>query len=273
MAIADARPAFWRDLSARAGYESRLDMIDTISWAGTLLLAMIRTLCMLAVLPIGGGSSAGRAFVLPMAVAVGLCVHQAGNVPEVTSVLFYALALKEGAVGIALGWMISRMFMVVGAAGALIDQVSGYTVGQLFNPSLGRSVGPVESLYSMLLILILMSAGNGYYFAKVILATYQAWPVSELVPAASIKPFVAMLLGQGVDLLVNLSIQMAAPIMAMLMFADISIVLLSRYTPEFNPQSASLALKALLLTLMLLLSIAGQMGYLHRLMHELTRVQ
>lgn len=239
----------------------------------TLSLAMTRALCMIIMIPIGGSGTSGRMFVTPMAIAVGLCVCQAFTLPSVPSPALYALGLKEAAVGIGLGWMVNRLFFVVGTAGALMDQLSGYTIGQLFNPSLGRSTGPIESLYSLLLVLILMTAGGGFYFAKMILATYQAWPITQWLPTAPTGAFVHTLLTQGMDQLVDFSVQMAMPIMAMLMFADICIALLARYASEFNPMSSSLAIKAFLVTLMLAVSLLSQLGYIERLMHVLTRVQ
>ncbi|HTV87280.1 MAG TPA: flagellar biosynthetic protein FliR [Dyella sp.] len=248
-------------------------MNELMGSAVMLALAMTRALCMIVTIPLGGSGPSGRMFVTPLAIAVGLCVCQAYTLPHVPSVALYALALKEAALGVGLGWMVSRLFFVVGAAGALMDQLAGYTMGQLFNPSLGRSTGPIESLYSLLLVMILMTAGGGFYFAKMILATYQVWPIAQWLPAAPTAAFMHTLLTQGLDQLIDFAIQMAMPIMAMLMFADICIALMARYASEFNPLSSSMAIKAFLVSLMLLASLLGQLGYMQHLMRVLTRVR
>jgi type III secretory pathway component EscT len=250
------------------------DLTDPFDFIASLLVGMLRATMIVALLPMGKKSSAGQLFKLPFSVAVGLCVASAVTIPRSSSPTLYLLATKEILLGVMLGFMISRLFIVVGAAGSLIDQQAGYTVGALFNPSLGHTAGPIETLYTTLLILLLITAGGGFYFPKMIMATYAVWPVTALTPpTGSIEVFIGGLFGAGIDQLIDMVMQLAMPILAMLMFADICVALFGRYAPDFNPLSASLAIKAALVALMLVATLDSLIGYLQRLIPWLTRVQ
>jgi type III secretory pathway component EscT len=249
-------------------------MSDPLDFVMGLLLAMLRTVMIVTFLPMGGKSSAGRAFSLPFSLAVGLCIQGALVVPVSPQLPWLVLALKEIALGAALGFMVNRMFLVVGTAGALMDQQAGYTMGAFFNPNLGRTAGPIETLYTLLLIYLLMTAGGGFYLAQMIMATYAVWPITALTPAVhSMQGFLDSALSTGLDQLIDMCMQIAMPILAMLMFSDICIGLFSRYSPEFSPMSASMATKAFLVVLMLAITLDSQIHYLRRLILWLTRVQ
>lgn len=250
------------------------DLQDPLDFVTGLLVGTLRTTVIVALLPMGKRSSAGQLFKLPFSLAVGLCVASVVSMPHSSSPMLYLLALKEMLLGVGLGFMISRLFIVVGAAGSLIDQQAGYTVGALFNPSLGHTAGPIETLYTLLLILLLMTAGAGFYFPKMIMATYAIWPATALTPpTGSVQVFIEGVLSTGVNQMVDMAMQMAMPILAMLMFADICVALFGRYASEFNPLSASLAIKAALVALMLAATLNSLVVYLQRLIVWLTRVQ
>jgi type III secretory pathway component EscT len=249
-------------------------MSDPLDVALGLLFASLRTALIVSFLPIGKKASAGRAFTLPFSLAVGLCMQSVAPVQVTPSGQWVLLGLKEIVLGAVLGFMVSRMFLVMGTAGALMDQQAGYTVGALFNPNMGRTAGPIETIYTLLLIYLLMTASGGFYFPKVIMATYAVWPITAFTPPMhSIQGFIDSALGSGLDQLVNMCMQVAMPMLAMLMFADMCVGMFSRYAPEFSPLSASMATKAFLVVLMLAVTLASQTQFLRRLILWLTRVQ
>ncbi|GLQ49396.1 flagellar biosynthetic protein FliR [Dyella flava] len=249
-------------------------MSDPLDVALGLLFASLRTALIVLFLPMGKKSSAGKAFALPFSLAVGLCIQSAFPMHVSPSSQWLLLGIKEAALGAVLGFMVGRMFLVVGTAGALMDQQAGYTVGALFNPNMGRSAGPIETIYTLLLIYLLMTAGEGFYFPKVIMATYAVWPITAFAPPMhSIQGFIDSALSTGLDQLISMSMQVAIPMLGMLMFADLCVGLFSRYAPEFSPLSASMATKAFLVVLMLALTLSSQIHYLRRLILWMTRVQ
>lgn len=248
-------------------------MNDPFEFLTGLLLAMVRTSVLVNVMPTFK-SSAGKAFLLPFPLAIGLCVEQAAGVAGLPLQQLFPLMVKEALLGAALGFMVSRVFIVVSTAGAVLDQQAGYTVGALFNPSLGHTAGPIETLYTLLLILILMTSGGGFYFPSAIMATYAVWPITSLwPPGGPIDGFIHYLLAGGAESLVALAVQIAAPILAMLMFSDLCVATLSRYAAELSPMSMSMAVKALLVCLMLVITLDNQMENMRRLILLLLRVK
>jgi len=248
-------------------------MTNPFEFLMSLQLAMVRVAVLVAVMPTFK-SSAGKAFLLPFPLAVALCIREASDTAGLSSMLLFSLGMKEAMLGAALGFMISRVFIVVSAAGAVLDQQAGYTVGALFNPSLGHSAGPIETLYTLLLVLILMTAGGGFYFPKAIMATYAVWPVTSLwPPAGSLGGFINNILGSGADMLVGMGMHIAMPILAMLMFSDLCVAMLSKYAAEISPMSISMAVKALLVCTVLIATLNNQTDNMRRLIALLLRVQ
>lgn len=248
-------------------------MTDPFEFLMSLQLAMVRAAVLVAVMPTFK-SSVGKAFLLPFPLAVALCVREASDTAGLPSMLLFSLGMKEAMLGAALGFMVSRVFIVVSAAGAVLDQQAGYTVGALFNPSLGHSAGPIETLYTLLLVLILMTAGGGFFFPKAIMATYAVWPVASLwPPMGSIDGFINNILGDGTNLLVGMAMHIAIPILAMLMFSDLCVAMLSKYAAEMSPMSISMAVKALLVGIVLVVTLNNQMDNMQRLIALLLKVQ
>lgn len=238
-----------------------------------LQLAMVRTAVLVAVMPTFK-SSVGKAFLLPFPLAIALCAREASDIAGLPSMLLFSLGMKEAMLGAALGFMVSRVFIVVSAAGAVLDQQAGYTVGALFNPSVGHSAGPIETLYTLLLVLTLMTAGGGFFFPKAILATYTVWPVASLWPSgASMDGFINYILGAGADMLVGMAMHIMMPILAMLMFSDLCVAMLSKYAAEMSPMSISMAVKALLVCVVLMVTLNNQVDNMARLIARLLRAQ
>ncbi|GGA23409.1 EscT/YscT/HrcT family type III secretion system export apparatus protein [Dyella nitratireducens] len=247
-------------------------MSDPFEFMTGLLLAMVRTSVLVSAIPTFK-SSAGKAFLVPFPMAIGLCVEQASGVAGLPLAALFPLVVKEALLGAALGFMVSRVFIVMSTAGAVLDQQAGYTIGALFNPSLGHTAGPIETLYTQLLILILMTAGGGLFFPSTIMATYVAWPITTLWPSgASLDGFIHDLLTDGANSLIGMALQIATPILAMLMFSDLCVALLGRYASELSPMSMSLAIKAFLVCLMLVVTIDNQMDNMRHLIALLLRV-
>lgn len=236
-------------------------------------LAMVRTGVALSILPLGRSGAAGKHFTMPMALAIALCVP-APAVDTAQPLSVGLLAIKEGCLGAALGFMLSRVFFVVGGAGAILDQQAGYTVGSTFNPTFGATIGPIETIFTALLTLMLVDGDSGFVAAKALAATYDVWPVTQWLPSGgqSLGDFVRHLLSDQVQLLLEMGLRIVAPMAALLLLADVCTAIAGRYAQQLNPFSISLALKAFVVALILGVMLRSQAPQWLRLVKSLTAV-
>jgi type III secretory pathway component EscT len=224
-------------------------------------LSMGRVIAAFAMLPFASREWAGRRVTLPMALAVGLLVPTPLSALPGTPVLIL-LAVKEAVVGAGLGLLIARVFFVVGATGAVLDQQAGYTFGATLNPTLNTTTGPIESIFMAVLTLMLFDGSGAFVFAKALAGTYGAWPVLSLAPprAGVLDSLLDHVAGGQAQVLAELVMRLAAPAMALLLLADISMVVAARYAQQLQPFSIALALKALVMALLFGWMLRGQLG-------------
>lgn len=248
-------------------------MNDPLVYVASLALSMARVTVAVAALPFAARNWAGTYVILPIALAVAILV------PAPLSALpsgpkMVLLIIKEAAVGLAVGMLIARVFHAVAASGALLDQQAGYTFGATLNPTVNTTTGPIESLYISLLTLMLFTDTGAFALAKGLAMTYEGWPVLAMTPVLgwSLDDLSDHLLGPQGQLMYELALRLAAPAMALLLVADVSLMVASRYAQQLNPFSISLALKAMLVVLVLGWMVKGQMAHWGQLLDAVVPV-
>lgn len=236
-------------------------MDDPMVYICSLALGMARVSMALGTLPFASRNWAGMPVILPMALAVAILVPAPlSSVPTAPQMIL--LIAKEAAVGLALGMLISRVFLAVAASGALLDQQAGYTFGATLNPTANMTTGPIESLYISLLTLMLFSDAGASTLGKGVAASFVGWPALDMLPAHgwSLNDLSENLLGTQGQLMYELVMRLAGPAIALLLLSDVTLVVASRYAQQLNPFTISLALKAFVMCLILGWMVKGQAG-------------
>lgn len=226
-------------------------------------VASIRPLLAFSILPFGGQGMMKTAFAMPAALAVAVLVAPTLGPLPMNGVLGL-LVMKEALLGALIGFGMSRVFLAVLMAGALIDQHAGYTFGNTLNPSLGLSTGPVENLFSAVYTLMLFSHDGARDLFTGVAGTYGLWPVVSLTPG----PWAGMdaiALGDHLQSLSELVIRLVGPAVALLLAADVCVAIAARYAQQLNVFSISLAMKALVACVMLGFMLRAQLAELLRL--------
>lgn len=220
------------------------------SLLGTALGA-VRPAVITLFLPFGTDAATGRFFRVPFSLAIALCVHPfLSPLPEGGAPLALLLG-KEVLLGIVIGLLLARLFILVGAAGAIIDQQAGYTLGNVFDPALGREMGPIETLLSRLLILVTLAGGGSLLLGLLVLRSYELWPLLSFPSWELGYTFLEITLADAVVKMLEATAQLAMPIVTILLFTEAGLAVLGRYAQQLNPFSISLAAKAALLMLVL----------------------
>jgi type III secretion protein T len=210
--------------------------------------------------------------VLALIPAPGIHAALAGQ--DYSAMLLSALVLKEVALGILMGVLLSMPFWMFESVGALLDNQRGALAGGQLNPSLGPDATPIGHLFKQLAIFLLMvSLGLGT-LTQVIWDSYLIWPPTVWfpLPAANGMSVFIDLLG---DTFRHMMLY-AAPFIAVLLLLEFGIALLGVYSQQLQvstlaPPVKSLAGIGILLLYFALLQdlIIGRMGLLGDLKHSL----
>ena len=215
-----------------------------------------------------------HAIVMVMALIPAPGIHGALQGKEYSALMLSGLALKEAALGVLLGVLLSMPFWLFESVGALLDNQRGALTGGQLNPSLGPDATPIGHMFKQLAIFLLMVTLGLGVLTQVIWDSYLIWPPTAWLPFPAVNGFSVFIELLG-DTFTHMMLY-AAPFIAVLLLLEFGVALLSLYSPQLQVSSLAVPVKCLaglaflLLYLPLLQDlIVGRMSLLGDLKHSL----
>ena len=205
------------------------------------------------------------AFILSLLVFPGL--HAQGVSLPGSSILFILQAAGEVAVGIGLGFTANLILILFRMAGHLIDLQIGFGMSGLFDPSTATQNTVIAHFMYFFSLVIFMTMDGHHSLILALAKSYQLVPLNT-----------ASFSGTAADFLIRafagtfaLSVQVAVPILAVLVITDIALGIIARTAPQMNIFMLGLPFKVLFGLLVLSITIpvmTGAFGSLIRLMEN-----
>jgi flagellar biosynthetic protein FliR len=217
---------------------------------------------------------------LPVKTGVALMITLAawpvvgGSTPPATPTLaaLVVLVVKELVVGALIGLTARLLFAGVEYAGQMIGISIGLSMADVMDPITNAHVSAVSRIYELFALAIFFAADVHHLLIRAVVGSFSHVPLG----VGAIGPgTLAQLLGFGGRLFV-VGIQIAAPIMAVLLLAELAMGLLVRTVPQMNisvvgfPLKIGLGILLMVVTLPFLVEIL--IGSFHRLDLDLGRV-
>ncbi len=173
----------------------------------------------------------GVRVMLAVALAVVIApVAAAGGAPPDGPLRFMALCLTEFAVGLAMGFVAAAVLEALRFGGEVLDLQIGLRAGQLYDPSTGTQSGILSTAYAMVALVLFVTLDGHHWLLRGLASSFTIVPVG----AASAGPGLAELVGDlGTSVLV-MGLRIAAPVMAVLLLADLACGLVARAVPQIN---------------------------------------
>jgi flagellar biosynthesis protein FliR len=184
---------------------------------------------------------------LAMALSLLLSTRIAPSLPEVTGGFLVVAAVTEVIIGAALGFVVQVLFTAVQMAGDLIDLTGGFSLQPAYDPLAMTNNSSVGRLHYLLATTLLFTSGGHLLIVKGFATSYEGMPIGGGVPteqlgSVMIKAFAMMFLA---------AVQIAGPMVAVLLLADVALALLSKAAPALNIFSFGFPFKIMLTLLML----------------------
>jgi flagellar biosynthesis protein FliR len=150
------------------------------------------------------------------------------KVPPVAVAGWPMMVASETLVGIAIGLATSAVFEAAELAGQILSVQMGYSLVNILDPNTQVESTVVAALHQSLAMLLFLSLGVHYWILRAIARSFDYLPPGT----ATLNPLLARaLLHEGVIVL-QLGIQMAAPVLAATLFADLMLGLLGKASPQ-----------------------------------------
>jgi flagellar biosynthesis protein FliR len=152
---------------------------------------------------------------------------------------FLLSMLAEALTGLALGFLVSLMFAGVQAAGGLLDLFGGFQLAAGYDPQMQINGAQFTRLLQMT-SLALLFASDGYQLVLGgLVRSFTAVPLGGHIDMSH----VAQLLATGLSQLFLSAVQIAGPLIIVLVLADVGLGLLTRIAPSLNAFSLGFPLK------------------------------
>jgi len=177
---------------------------------------------------------------IPATVKVGLSLMVAftvfpligpeyGGVPLDGWAYIFAL-VRETLVGLAIGYTASLLLVAVIYAGSLMDIHIGFFMSQIFDPISGSMAG-ILSRFMYLLGMAALLAFNGHHLIIAALVnSFQLVPLNTAQVTGASALFLIKVFAQ----MLSIGVQIAAPLVAVMLIIDVTMGLIARTAPQIN---------------------------------------
>lgn len=140
------------------------------------------------------------------------------------------LLAQETILGLMVGFLAQLVFMSAEFAGSLIGYQMGFAAANVFDPTTQRQVALISQFQGIFAILLFLALDVHHLFFRAIVASFEMLPPGSLNLAGGAIPMIMEVANHSLVL----SIQMVAPVIALLMMANLTLGIMARVFPQLN---------------------------------------
>jgi type III secretion protein T len=171
-----------------------------------------------------------------------------------SAVQWIGFAFKETFIGFILGYALGTMFWVFQSVGDLIDNQIGLNNASIFDPFGGHSGGPYSGFLLQFSVVVFIAIGGLQLLSGLLYESYTLWPMRSFLP--KLNAGYEALAREGLQYKGALTLTLVAPIVIVLVLAELAVGLVNRATPQLNGFYFSMPIKGVLAILMLVAMIS-----------------
>ena len=226
-----------------------MDLTVPSATLAALLLGTARATGFVVLAPPFNNSSIPMAVKGTLALALSLVVfpHLSADMPAVTAGFLVVTAVTEAVIGAALGFVVQVLFSAVQLAGDLIDVTGGFSLQPAYDPMSLTVNSSIGRLHYLLATTLLFTSGGHLLLVRGFVTSYQGLPLGAMIDTAQLGQ--AMI--KALAMMFLAAVQIAGPMIAVLLLADVALALLSKAAPALNIFSLGFPVK-IMITLTLL---------------------
>ena len=201
--------------------------------------------------------------VVALGVAIPLTTWTAPVAPRLDSAALLLYAILQVVTGAALGFLVLVAVAVLQSIGDMVDLVGGFSLSTAMDPLMFVQSSVMGRLHYLLGVTLLFATDAHLLVLQGLARSAQLMPIPALDPAEVARAVTADVAG-----LVLATLQVAGPLVAVVLVADATLGLLTRVAPALNAFMLGFPLKILLALLLVGLVITRLPGVLTTAVRE-----
>lgn len=202
------------------------------AWLATLIFPLTRILAMISSSPVLGNKQ------VPVRIKIGLSAlitiiiaPTIGEIPPVAvgSTQGLLIMIQQIIIGVAMGFTMRLIFTAVEMAGELAGLQMGLGFASFYDP-INSSYTPVVARWLGMIAVLAFLAMNGHlYMLSALAGSFQTLPIGSMMPARGFYEVASW--GR---IIFTYGMQIALPLLAALLTANIALGILTRAAPQLN---------------------------------------
>ena len=204
-----------------------------VAWISPVLWPFLRILAVFSSAPV----LSSRAFPLRAKIGLALLVAFAAQpslpdqpVISINGPEAFGAVAQQVAVGLAIGFAVRLVLAAFELAGQIVGFQMGLGFAAFFDPASSAQSSAMGRLYGTLAALLFVVLNGHLMLIQAVIQSFQAFPVDQNV----LQALATMQLQQLGSKLFASAFWIALPVVAMLMFANLALGIVSRVAPQMN---------------------------------------
>ncbi len=153
-----------------------------------------------------------------------------------------AVVLKEGFIGLILGFIFGLPFWGVQAAGDIVDFQRGLMGANIGDPSQTSEASITATFIILIMITLFLVAGGMMVVVETLYRSYSIWPILDFSPDFSLNS--ATLFLQALDDIMRLAFVVGGPVIIAMFLGDAVLAAITRFAPQLNVFVLSMGVKS-----------------------------
>lgn len=218
------------------------------------VLVFIRVSSMFVFAPLFGSGRIPKRVKVMLALTISMGVSTGIQMPTQMPDSLWAATMGIGGeicFGLAMGMILSMVFIAVQWAGEIIGQQMGLNMAEVLDPQFGQAGSLIGDVYFWFALVIFLSIQGHHMLLRGVRASFDALPLLSVGVDQSIVDLLTELLMGAL----TLAICLAGPMLITMIVTDLALGCISKTMPQFNVMSAGLTIRAVLGVIVLIIGM------------------
>ncbi len=215
-----------------------------LSFVPVFVLVVFRVAGFMLFAPLFGSARipkrARTLFAIILAMGMASSVKQPAELPPTYVALTMVIA-GEMCFGLAMGMILSFVFIAAQWAGEIIGQQLGFNIAETFDPQFGQSSSLIGDLYYMLTLVVFLAIGGHRQMIRGVRDSFDTLPLMSVAVNQSVLDLVIRMF----ETATMLALRLAAPILVTMLIVDMTLGFLGKTMPQMNVMTMGLSIKAM----------------------------
>jgi len=198
------------------------------------LLCLARVMALVTPIPVFAGTQSSTQIKIGLAVATSLLLFpsMAPHTPKVafTLIEFGLLIVNEVLLGAIIGLVAQLVFAAVSFGGTVIGYQMGFAAANIFDPQTTQQLSLMSQFINILALLVFLSLDIHHFFFRAIVESYVLLPPGHLDFSQGAIPELMRMASQ----MFVLGVKFSAPVLSLLLIANLVLGILARVFPQLN---------------------------------------